>query len=320
MSCIYLTSFAEAGSCDLIVLQDASFGYDDWKYQLAEGLSALQSVNQNKTRLRMSFATFTDKPTAYLGYRSGLGGWTDIPNDYCYKRHVPFTPNLRVIKKQMIALEGSGGADPQEAHYEAIVRAINDPLIKANPDCFTDKLQKPVTDRRARLLLLITDEAPHIEGDLQASLDLWQAEYGTEQFCYSGIIAEQFINQCMEAGRLAAVIDEGVATEAQLVRWNELQIIVGPRRMPAALHHPVIGVTGNFGCTEYEYPAWHQVKDLIEANDILPIFLVTTEEGMPAWIWFAEQFTPQAPVHLIDSQSNVTQLILDAFKFYQVCH
>eukprot|EP01055_Gregarina_sp_Pseudo9_P001609 Gregarina_sp_Pseudo_9__1608@NODE_2083_length_1159_cov_49_170536_g1924_i0_p2_GENE_NODE_2083_length_1159_cov_49_170536_g1924_i0NODE_2083_length_1159_cov_49_170536_g1924_i0_p2_ORF_typecomplete_len330_score99_74Integrin_beta/PF00362_18/1_1e13Integrin_beta/PF00362_18/4_4e05_NODE_2083_length_1159_cov_49_170536_g1924_i01061095 len=312
-----------AGTCDLLVLQDLSFGYDGWKYQLAEGLAGLQSLNANKTRLRVGLASFTDKPTAYLGYRAGFGGWTEIPNDYCYKFHLPLTPNLASVKKRMIALEGSGGADFQEAQFEALVRAVNEPQFgtcqRTEAQAGGDKLQKPVAERHARLLLLITDEAPHIQGDLQASLDHWRLSYGDEQFCFSGLIAEQFVAQCLEAGKLAPAIDEGVASATELTRWNELQIILGARLQPVALPHPVAGVLGNEGCLDFEYPAWHQVRDLIEANDVLPIFLITTQQGLPPWEWFAEQFAPTAPVHLVHARSNVTQLILDALRFYHVC-
>eukprot|EP01054_Gregarina_sp_Poly1_P010342 Gregarina_sp_Poly_1__10341@NODE_735_length_6554_cov_122_722984_g550_i0_p2_GENE_NODE_735_length_6554_cov_122_722984_g550_i0NODE_735_length_6554_cov_122_722984_g550_i0_p2_ORF_typecomplete_len313_score36_03Integrin_beta/PF00362_18/3_5e13Integrin_beta/PF00362_18/7_9e05VWA/PF00092_28/0_0065_NODE_735_length_6554_cov_122_722984_g550_i055426480 len=294
-----------ASTCDLTVLLDVSHGYDSWKHPLAEGIAALAG----RPGLRVALATYTDKPTAYLGFRAGFGGWQDIADDYCYKQQVSLTRNVHSIKEQMIALEGSGGADHQEAQFEALLRAVNEPLF-----------QFPfVPPSATRLLLLITDDAPHVQGDLQASLRRWSQDYGNEHFCRSGLIAERFIPQCLEAGRLSVLIDEGIAGSVETTRWTELQFILGPRFQPFPLPNPVHSVTGNDGCLDFEYPDWRKVRNLIQASNIKPFFFVTSQRGVPAWGWFAEQFDPQAPSILIDSKSNITQLILDAFDFYGVC-
>eukprot|EP01054_Gregarina_sp_Poly1_P000647 Gregarina_sp_Poly_1__646@NODE_1153_length_4925_cov_589_087279_g776_i1_p1_GENE_NODE_1153_length_4925_cov_589_087279_g776_i1NODE_1153_length_4925_cov_589_087279_g776_i1_p1_ORF_typecomplete_len1182_score161_81FAD_binding_4/PF01565_23/2_6e31Integrin_beta/PF00362_18/2_2e18Integrin_beta/PF00362_18/3_8e03BBE/PF08031_12/4e14VWA/PF00092_28/0_0015_NODE_1153_length_4925_cov_589_087279_g776_i12423787 len=178
----------------VLILQDATHSMDNMysnmaASQISKMMSILDVLNPGS---EWGLVSFRDKPIEPLGI---AGTSEDEYRDYCGEKEIDFTTNSTELRTWYSQASSQGGGDSPEAQYYAIYRSLmSGEFIWSQPK---------------RLLLLITDSAPHYPRDGHTDRFAFQ-DFSGLTFDTQSCVAEQY-------------------PSADQVKWaiRRLQIVIG---------------------------------------------------------------------------------------------
>jgi len=277
-------------SLQVLQLQDASASFqDDVMSMEAVAGQLIGNITTKYPGSKYGLASFIDKPVVGHGYGS-YGGFQEYTPDYCFKSHLDFTTDVPALQSALSALASTVGSgfDNQENQFEALLYAAQDPSVSWAPP---DQTHDEATGRPlVRLVIMITDAPPHLEGDYAANtLNNWDwprsyspntidgvsiGGFGADAYQQNfSLINAHKTDDYNELAALFHKVDFGVDfTADEQSRYDTLMTELGPYPWPDFVTpHP--GTIGQ-DCAFVEYPSVETVGYFLRAHNIFPVFLV----------------------------------------------
>eukprot|EP01069_Polyplicarium_translucidae_P009890 Polyplicarium_translucidae@DN3345_c5_g3_i8.p3 len=118
----------------------------------SETAAAFVDLQTDYPNMKVALATFSDKPIPPFGY--------PVSMDYCYWLHHPLDADMAVFDMHLKAMILRSGNDWKEAIMDAIFQVATDGAVG-----FTTGLTDGAGRQVHRMIIVVTDAAPHLAGD-----------------------------------------------------------------------------------------------------------------------------------------------------------
>lgn len=228
--------------------------------------------------IHIAVSAFVDKPMPFRGWGDccGVGEM-----DYCYMHFTGITSKASELKEgfgDLAYYVGSGG-DYIENPYEGMLAAVNDPRNRMEEPGFAEDGKEVF-----RVMIMITDEIAHQEGDGQPGITLFNTkeDYMNEMgfwhpnFVSTGALysRDKDHNATEEYEEMFNLHVKGYdkLTAAEKKSYDSLYSWWGPDTFADLMPHP--GTTeAAEDCTRYEYPSAKQVVDALVKAKVTPHFM-----------------------------------------------
>ena len=326
---------------DVMQVQDTTNSFIDVvNYMKGNMTSLVDSIISEYPTSRYGLTSFADKTLPWLGWGWGDVEWNLI-KDSCYEMQQPLTTESRLIQQSIQNIRISGGNDPEENAFDALLQTVVRPSVGWRTETF-DGLKAVI-----RAAFVVTDAPSHVAGNAAEWIGYWNENWGMDstldpswdlfptgyppQFSYH----QQCKGDIQSAyKRLGPMIRSGTVADGD----RELAQDVLDKCNPIAFPEPVPhhgGVSSNLECTTLDYPSVKQVVEQLMAHQVNPVVLVPSDTytGSLAWYkwlgyckkasteadcvveYYKEQFGKYPDLNFIvakmDGAEHLAELILD---------
>ncbi|KAH0483412.1 MAG: hypothetical protein KVP17_001883 [Porospora cf. gigantea B] len=277
---------------DVMQVQDTTNSFIDVVNYMKGNMSSLvDSITTAYPTSRYGLTSFADKTLPWVGWGWGDVKW-DLIKDSCYEIHQPLTDDSELIQRRIQNIVISGGNDPEENAFDALLQTVVRPSVDWRTETF-DGLKAVI-----RVAFVVTDAPSHVAGNAAEWIGYWNENWGMDttldpswdyfptgyppQFSYH----QQCKGDIQSAyKRLGPMIRSGTVADGD----RELAQDVLDKCNPIAFPEPVPhhgGVTSNLECTTLDYPSVKQVVEQLMAHQVNPVVLVPSDTYTGSLDWY----------------------------------